>query len=293
MSFFEVLLLPFSPFRWVWRAWMTALTELRILRSLRAQGSVLGLVTSDLVSNGTDLLETTDLICPRLILRCTGFNRYVDAVQGNLEIVLEHLNQRHVLFRNPVRLSAEPFRLERVAIRWRGTRYARMRGEAVLHIRIGDRDLASFPLRLLSTQDVVAGLRVTKLRLDAQFRDGRTSPMPGRIVAEELISIAPSFEIESGVVSPASGVPGRFLIRQGERILAGFAFQVRLDSRCIEFRTRRVAAPAGIAPEPPLEVLVEVAGALAFRQRIRVLTSKPITSVEGSLSDAMQMPITR
>jgi hypothetical protein len=97
-------------------------------------------------------------------------------------------------------------------------------------------------------------------------------------------SIAPSFSIESPTIAPGSEIGGRLLLLQGDQVLAGAPFRIRLEQRKTEIKTARVKAPSDITPGSVMELRVELAGVVKERRPILALDSQPITTFDGSLT---------
>lgn len=171
-----------------------------------------------------------------------------------------------------------------MAIRWRGTSLARLQGQAVLRVFVAEMELASFPLVLVSTAQILERLRVSALCLNAQLAGGKRVSLPRRIVVGRLEAVAPSFTVECPNLAPGSEFGGRLLLLQGKRVLAGVPFRVRLDRGKIEIKTGRAQAPSGIAPGDSVELRVEIAGMVKATHEILTLGSDPITSFDGSLT---------
>ena len=282
-------------FEWIrspWIAWKTALTEARIRQSVRSEDALLAFVAGGRPFQSRILVDSTDFVCPELTLHAAEFNDLVDSVPLSFRICLDLTGDQRTILESSITLSQEPLLIEGIAIRWSGTRLAELRGPAVLRIRVENKDVATFPLTLLSWNDFAEQIRVTDLQLHATLRDRRVIALPGRIGKDQLVSVAPSFTVENPGLAPNSVFSGRFIVFQGDHVLAGVPLEIRPDRERIEFRMKPARLPKPLLAEVPVEVRVEIATRAKATHSIDVLDAAPITTFDGSLSaDAATIPV--
>lgn len=278
--------------RRIWAAWMTALTEARIRKSLRVDHALLAWVAAGIPSRDPAIPDSADYICPELTIHAAGFNRYVAAATATLSLVLDLEGRRQVLLNSTFELRSRPNEFGGVAVKWRGTGLAGSHGPGVLRVLVADRELSAFPVTFLNSADLAAQVCVSNLQLNAVLQNGKTVAFPLRVVRDQIKTVGPSCRIETPVLAPNTELTGRIVIVQASRIMVRAAFRMDLSKPCTDLQVRSSAFPSDLDPTLPMVVRVEIMNLVKAKRTITVLGAPPITTFDGALTaDASHLPV--
>lgn len=264
-------------------AWRTAITEARIRESLHCEDAILAMLAEGKPYQSQGLADSTEFICPEFTIHTQGFNQWVQSASAELTIVLVRGWQRISLLKAPIILSPTPWEFGGVAIKWSGTSMSTARGSGSLRVLVAAKEIVRFPLHLYTWNDLALALRVTELRINVTLSGGQVQPIPARVGQDRLVSISPSFVVESPCIAPASRFPGRILVAQGDQLIAEAPLVVCTTAARVAFQVKPVRITSALRANIPMRIVVEIATVAKASHSIAVLERQAVTNEEGSL----------
>jgi len=233
--------------------------------------------------------DTSDAIVPKFTLSTFGFNRFLPEFTVHLNVCLSGTtHQRKSIGEVPVTLSRKPLILRNLLLSVRGTTLASQPGQHELIICIGGRDVVAFPFNLVTRDDLLSRLNVTSIGVNAETKTGRKVKKPATITLTEHRTIAPSLELEIGILAPNVVFATSVLLMEGEDVLMQTDFDLQLDEAKKRFKCGRIQLamlqPRGQTPERQLRVIAVIGDQRKGQHQFTVICTHAIANFEGQLT---------
>jgi hypothetical protein len=264
-------------------------TQQVVLQSVRVEDTQLFIQAGNTRYQCLQVPDTSDLLLPEFTIRSAGYNTHLPSLQARLQWFLGRADgSRDELASWLVCLSATPLRVRNLGLRVREGRIGSGTGPCQLIVVIGGKERATLPFVVVSEQDVLAGIQVGTIALEATSKSGRQIRNPPSLQLNEHAFLSVSVEIETSILAPNVLAEGLLLLRVADTALAHADFAVQLDRGHLTIGSGRMTLstlfPQKHSPPQPLTVAVVVAGSEKRARTITVLSAQRISNFEGQLT---------
>jgi hypothetical protein len=227
-------------------------------------------------------------LVPELTLPASQFSRLIPAFDALLTIELISPAGHFVLHRQHIQIGADILRFRGPAVRLHGNQLFAQPGNYALVARIGERQIARYPFRVLSDADLLRQIEVARVQIHAQTRTGDSVPGVTTLLWEEHKGFQAYIEFRTQTIAPDTLVPCIACIRDGTTVLQREDFVFPLDriSRTVKLRPLEFGGP-GLQTQPKparLSVSISIDGVERACALVLVLPPERITNFEGQLT---------
>ena len=195
-----------------------------------------------------------------------------------------------------VSLSGKPLQVRGPAIALQNSRWFPHPGRYCLVAHLGEQEVARFGFRLVSDAELGQAVRVTRVNIDAERRDGRVMAGLRVLRRQEHVAVLPSFRIEAAIPAPNTVMRCTAQTLQGTVVLASEEFLVPLDRPERLLKLQRIElGPLVISSRSKptrLTLAIHLAGDLKAVLPFLLLPVDQIANAEGQLlEDAKDLPL--
>lgn len=245
---------------------------------------------------GEAVASSSDFLIPEFTLKSMRAQSDSPTQERLLSFSLVQGSTRTTIGRRAVHLNGAP-------VRWRGPdipvgngKYIQHPGRYFLVASVAEHEVARFPFRVVSNQELGRQVRVHALRLQAEKLDGHRVPGLKVFRRDEHQAILVSLHVDTAILGPNTLVPCSVQTQQGTAILGREDFLLPLDRPSREVRLKRLDLDAAVFADrtkPTRYMLAAyVAGELKAVKPFLLLPSDRITNREGQLlQDAKDLPL--
>jgi hypothetical protein len=263
-------------------------TQQLIRRSLRVAQCRLLVSTGSLVYQSTNVPDSADGIRPEFTLHASGFNRFVPSLPIELQVVLERDGDRVELGTLPATLTATPFILQHLLIKVRDGTTGDTSGSATMRFYADEAEIASFPFRVVSRNDILDGISVSAFQLEAQPANNGRARDVSYLDIREHRAISVNLEISASIPAPGVEFAACILLRTDLQPLGGATFDVSPERSRVPFCSRPIPLShlglrEATAPQQ-LHIEVHIGGESKGSISIPVHTGQRLTNFEGQLT---------
>jgi hypothetical protein len=196
----------------------------------------------------------------------------------------------------PVQLTDGPLSFASLPISIRDASLFPRPGNHCFVLSVGPRELARVPFRLVTEAEVRGAVRVSRIHIAAQRRNGKTVRGLKVLRWEEHRALLPWLQIQCGIVAPNSAIRCTVRTWQSRTLLGKETMFLNLDRPSQLVRLRRLdlaglGLPARNKPTR-LSLNVQLAGETKAGLQVVVLPPERLTNFEGQLKlDARHLPL--
>jgi hypothetical protein len=266
------------------------------LEALRAQDLRLWVCTGNQRHCSGCVPANSDFLLPEFTLPVSPFNAWLPPCETMLSMILVSGTCRQLLLERPLTLSRRQLTVSGPPLLLQALEPNRLSGPCSLSIALGEREIASFPFRIVSEKQVLQAVRVKQIRLAAQRRNGQTARGVKVLRWEEHQAILPWLQLDVPILAPATRVRCVAAILHGRKMLRSEEFLLPLDraSQLVLLQPLDLVALGLPARDKPTRLLltVQLNGEQKTALELVVLPPERLTNFEGQLNiDARQLPL--
>ncbi len=240
--------------------------------------------------------QSSDFVALEFTVPTDSVSPFIGEFETELNLTLLGKGTRFDLGSVPVRLGQHDLRVTAPRLALTDRTFFPAPGSYHLVVSVGERELAWQSFRLVSEAEVLQQLRVSRMHIGAQRRNGKTVRGLKVLRWEEHQAILPWMQVESGMIAPNTSV--RCIIRafQGKNFLSKEVILLRLDRHSHLVRLRRMelaglGLPARTKPSR-ISLSVQWGGEQKASLAVVVLPPERLTNWEGQLKvDARHLPL--
>ncbi|HEV2210741.1 MAG TPA: hypothetical protein VG167_18355 [Verrucomicrobiae bacterium] len=239
---------------------------------------------------------SSDFVQVELTIPEDKLSPFLPPVPAVITLSLQTNRIRSELQQLPVQLTDGPLNFTSLPISIHDASILARPGNHCFVLSVGPRELARVPFRLVTEAEIRGAVRVNRIHIAAQRRNGKTVRGLKVLRWEEHRALLPWLQVQCGIVAPNSAIRCTVRTLQSRTLLGKETVFLNLDRHSQLVRLRRLdlaglGLPARSKPTR-LSLIVQLAGETKASLQVVILPPERLTNFEGQLKvDARHLPL--
>lgn len=240
--------------------------------------------------------HSSDFLIPEFTIPGSEFSAFLPACQAPLRLSLLHDDRPRVLSERSLALAGPVLCVKGPAIPLQDASLFPGPGSYCLVASLAGREIARLPFCLVGEAELRRQVKVTRISLGAELRNGRQAQGAGALHWNEHHAIQPRIQIETDIAAPNTLVNCAVQILRDSAPFHREEFLVRLDRACQTVKLQRIELETiglQFQPRPArLTITVSLDGEQKHARPVPILPAERLTNFEGQLNlEAKDLPL--